>query len=205
MKFTHPWHDMVAPIWNGLFNWMEKDQKHPVLDYLEVGSFEGASACQMIKLMGEGTVTCIDPWDRNYKDSLGEHATRDYDMEDVQDRFYANVNEARVGTEVRLDVHQDLSKIALPDLHLRVHEYDWIYIDGSHHAADVLLDGLLAWEMLRPGGLLIFDDYIWKPGGKFNPNETPKFAIDTFVTLKFDELRIMPFQSRQVYVQKLNS
>lgn len=205
MKFTQPWHDMVAPIWSGLYKWLETDQEHKVLDYLEVGSFEGASACQMIQLMDGGTITCIDPWQTDYKDSLGEHATRDYDMEDVRNRFDDNTAELLAHSDVELRTYRDLSKNALTVLHSEVMEYDWIYVDGSHHAADVLLDGLLAWDMLLPGGLLIFDDYIWKPGGKFNPNETPKFAVDTFVTLKYDELRVLPFQSRQVYLQKLNS
>ena len=36
-----------------------------------------------------------------------------------------------------------------------------VYVDGSHHARDVLQDAVLAWGLLRPGGYMIFDDYGW--------------------------------------------
>ena len=39
--------------------------------------------------------------------------------------------------------------------------FDLIYIDGSHSAKDVLLDSLLAWRLLRPGGAMVWDDYEW--------------------------------------------
>ena len=39
--------------------------------------------------------------------------------------------------------------------------FDLVYIDGSHSAKDVLLDSLLAWRLLRPGGAMIWDDYEW--------------------------------------------
>lgn len=32
-----------------------------------------------------------------------------------------------------------------------------VYIDGSHAAKDVIADAVLAWALLRPGGVLIFD------------------------------------------------
>ena len=32
-----------------------------------------------------------------------------------------------------------------------------MYIDGSHAARDVISDAVLAWALLRPGGVLIFD------------------------------------------------
>jgi hypothetical protein len=37
---------------------------------------------------------------------------------------------------------------------------DVIYIDGSHHYADVKRDCAVAREKIKPGGLLIFNDYI---------------------------------------------
>jgi hypothetical protein len=40
-------------------------------------------------------------------------------------------------------------------------EFDAAYLDGSHIAADVLEDAVLTWRLLKPGGVLIFDDYRW--------------------------------------------
>ena len=42
-------------------------------------------------------------------------------------------------------------------------KYDIIYIDGSHEARDVLEDAVLAYRLLKIGGLLIFDDCVHPP------------------------------------------
>ena len=40
--------------------------------------------------------------------------------------------------------------------------FDFIYIDGSHIAKDVLTDACMAWPLLMPKGLMVFDDYMWE-------------------------------------------
>ncbi len=39
--------------------------------------------------------------------------------------------------------------------------FDVVYVDASHMAGDVLSDAVLAWKLLAPGGIMIFDDYAW--------------------------------------------
>ena len=41
-------------------------------------------------------------------------------------------------------------------------KYDFIYIDGSHKAEEVLDDCVSSWKILNKGGLLILDDFFWK-------------------------------------------
>ena len=53
------------------------------------------------------------------------------------------------------------SRVILPQLLFRDHKFDLIYIDGSHESADVLSDSLFSYNLLKPGGVLIFDDYEW--------------------------------------------
>ena len=36
--------------------------------------------------------------------------------------------------------------------------FDFVYVDGSHLALDVLVDAALAWRLLSPGGVLVFDE-----------------------------------------------
>jgi predicted O-methyltransferase YrrM len=58
--------------------------------------------------------------------------------------------------------------------------YDVIYIDGSHVTQDVMIDAVLAFDLLKPGGLMIFDDYaplLWL----WPQDIRPKQAIDAFV------------------------
>jgi hypothetical protein len=51
-----------------------------------------------------------------------------------------------------------------------------IYIDGSHQAPDVLEDAILAWPLLRPEGVMVFDDYGWH-----EMESRPGPAIDAFL------------------------
>jgi hypothetical protein len=63
-------------------------------------------------------------------------------------------------------------------------------VDASHYAADVLADAVLAWPLLRPGGLLCFDDYRWREEDGAPPLETPRMGVDCFVRTHIDELTI---------------
>ena len=67
--------------------------------------------------------------------------------------------------------------------------FDFVYIDGSHQAPDVLMDACLTFRMLKTGGIMVFDDYLWKAvDGVLHQ---PKIAIDAFVNIFSDELDIV--------------
>lgn len=77
--------------------------------------------------------------------------------------------------------------------------FDFIYIDGSHEAPDVLADAVLAWPLLKPGGFMGFDDYQWQ---KFpEPERRPKLAIDSFLAVMRRECEVV-HKGFQVWVQK---
>ena len=76
---------------------------------------------------------------------------------------------------------------------------DIIYIDGSHQAAHVLADTVLAWRLLKPGGLLIFDDYQWK---RDQPAELrPRTAIDAFISANRGEIEVV-LRDYQLIIRK---
>ncbi len=37
--------------------------------------------------------------------------------------------------------------------------FDWIYLDGRHDYDGVLQDFYASWPLLKPGGVMVFDDY----------------------------------------------
>lgn len=120
---------------------------------LEIGSLEGRSAYWLLANCPGIELTCIDPWD----------------WPDIERRFDFNINGRATKIKGR-------SADVLPGLS---GPFDWIYVDGSHHASDVLLDALQAWRLLAPGGLLIFDDY-----GYSDPQwGTPGPGIDAFLSV----------------------
>lgn len=78
---------------------------------------------------------------------------------------------------------------------------DYVYVDGSHLAIDVLSDAVLSWSLLKPGGILIFDDYGW---GVHTDDEKqkPKLAIDAFLQAYTGHYKLLN-KGWQVFLEKL--
>ena len=57
--------------------------------------------------------------------------------------------------------------------------FDFVYIDGSHLATDVLEDAVLTFRLVDGGGSIVFDDYDW--GQDLDEELRPKPAIDVFL------------------------
>jgi len=86
----------------------------------------------------------------------------------------------------------------LIDLYLNGHNssFDFIYIDGDHSTKAVLEDFTLSFPLLKPNGIMVFDDYNWTPRhlrgklDKIQKNQlkqaTPKPAIDLLKTFTND-------------------
>jgi hypothetical protein len=51
----------------------------------------------------------------------------------------------------------------------------------------------LAFRLLKVGGMMVFDDYLWTFGFRFYGStlRTPKPAIDAFVNTYYDKLRLV--------------
>lgn len=152
-------------------NWMRSLQHLvgiPHLRALEIGCFEGRSACWFVDhiLTGEGSrLDCVDPWSNA--------------MSEVERRFDHNTAD-RPG---KIDKHRVTSFDWLIAQNARKSppQYDFIYLDGDHRASNVLSDLVLSWPLLRPGGILICDDYLLKKAG-----QEPKQAIDRFFDCRRD-------------------
>lgn len=110
-----------------------------VVRALEIGSFEGRSAAWMLTHFlthPESTLTCVDPLPTA-----------------IYERFMRNME--RISPR-KPELIRQKSKDALPKLKGK---YDFIYIDGDHSALGVLTDAVLAWPLLAPHGVMVFDDY----------------------------------------------
>ncbi len=80
--------------------------------------------------------------------------------------------------------------------HLKKDYSDFIYIDGDHRALAVQEDAENAWPLLKSGGILAFDDYLWT-----DQSDTPKEAVDRFIAVHNEELIVL-HHGYQVWVQK---
>jgi hypothetical protein len=56
--------------------------------------------------------------------------------------------------------------------------YDFVYIDGDHTASQTAKDGINAFQLLKSGGIIAFDDYTWTAGKGLYYDPRP--GIDAF-------------------------
>jgi predicted O-methyltransferase YrrM len=172
----------------------------PNLQFLEIGSFEGQSACWLFENVlthPASRLTCIDLFDSvERKLSLFATHTDSFGMSYYQ-RFLHNINVAQA--KDRVHIIADSSAHALRSLPLN--SYDFIYIDGSHLAKDVIRDTILAWDLLKCDGILIFDDYKWQSPYDPSPLGSPAIAIDSFLQIFEGEYRKL-HHDYQVICQK---
>jgi predicted O-methyltransferase YrrM len=177
---------------------------------LEIGSFEGASTCFLIDTLASShalEIHCIDTWGGGIEHQAG--GTAPSDMRAVESRFRRNTEHAlsMAVHPVTLQVHKDLSHRALAGLLSdgRENYFDFVYVDGSHQAPDVLCDAVLAFKLLKVGGTLAFDDYLWthELTSTVDILRCPKPAIDAFVNIYYQKLRVLKMPLYQLYLQKL--
>ncbi len=179
-RFSTDWFTPNVPVWmSNLGHFKGK----PDIHYLEVGLFEGRSAIWMIEnILTHPTsrLTGIDVFPEN-----------------LEARWLDNLNQS--GQEGRATTIKGYSQAEMRKLPLD--SFDIIYIDGSHKGPDVLADAVLAWDLLKTGGILIFDDYNWRRGMEEPPELRPGEAIDAFITMNRDSLEVL-HRCYQLVVEK---
>lgn len=183
-RFTENWFAHTATWWGSFFSsyrWPRYEQR----TILEIGSFEGRSTVwileNLVRHRGD-SVVCIDPFTGS-----PEHAA--HQTEDLFDRFRWNIGET--GKQAHVRVLRTLSHDGLPRLLTEGYRCDFAYVDGSHRAADVLLDLCLTWGLLNLGGVCICDDFLWQPPAGGGPLAAPKIAIDAFTTVFSDQIKVV--------------
>ncbi|NMO22185.1 class I SAM-dependent methyltransferase [Pyxidicoccus fallax] len=148
----------------------------PGVQALEIGSFEGRSAIWLLEnVLTHPTsgLVCVDLFDSDYVKLFDE-------------------NIAASGAAGRVTKRPGRSGAVLRTLPPEP-TYDFIYVDGSHRAFDVLEDAVLSWPLLKPGGWMIFDDYGMASAqltGR-SSNSRPDIGIDAFLSAAFDRFELI--------------
>lgn len=181
-RYTQDWFSYHEAMWLAHFGALAG---RPGLRFLEIGSFEGRSACWIAEhlLTGDGSIlVCVDPFN-GYPDQ--------------ERNFDHNVNASANTAHKVLKLRGRSCDV----LHfLPAEGFDFIYVDGSHAALDVIQDAAGAWQLLKPRGIMVFDDY----GNTTLPvvsGLTVKQAIDAFLGL-IDGQYDLYFKDWQVAVLK---
>lgn len=155
---------------------------------LEIGCFKGGTSVWLLD-HGIETLHVID----TFRGSL-EHGH--LDLTNLEREFTENM--AKFWT--RMSVFKGESLRILMCLVSAEARYDFIYVDASHDSRDVITDAILAFRLLKQGGVMVLDDYLWNYHDDAYRN--PKPAIDFFLGAFANELRVIEI-GYQVSIQKL--
>lgn len=176
--FRQDWFSSNVPVWIELFE--QCGLRGRPLQALEIGSFEGLSACFFLQQLPEARLICVDTWEGSDEHiSTGASAG----IEAAFDRHVAPWV-ARIEKQKGTSFTYFSGPLAGRPL-------DFLYVDGSHHSEDVMMDALKGFVALKVGGLMVFDDYLWS----YYPRtaENPAVAVNGF-------LRIISGRYRLVHV-----
>lgn len=161
------WLELLAPL-----------KGQPGLMFLELGSWEGRSACWLLEhILTHPTsrLVCADLFTRR---------------EDIFDRNIAATGRETQVKKAKGRIHSTLPLLPKSSMH-------FIYVDASSNEKDELEDARLSWELLRPGGLIVFDDYGGPPD--WEPGVTK--GVQSFLRQKSGELEIL-FEDFQLGARK---
>lgn len=178
-RYTQDWTTQYAALWE---QYLQRYADQADVHALEVGAFEGRSSVWFLKNIltaQDSTITCLDIFDGKFAENF-DHNLK---VSGFSSRM----------TKIKGNSRVELRKLTPAS-------YDFIYIDASHMSAAVLDDACLCWPLLKPGGILIFDDYRFRSEVK-KPTYTPKIAIDLFLNAMDAELDTL-YRGYQVVIRK---
>lgn len=153
------------------------------LRILEIGSWEGRSTIFFLRFFPEATITCVDTFAGN--EGEPQYAPLLAAVGGPEARFDGNVAEFGARVAKRRGNSADVLA-ALIEEGCR---FDLAYIDGDHRRDPVLIDSRLVWQMIAPGGVVIWDDYEF--GADLPDSERPKPAIDRFLGEQAGNYRVL--------------
>ena len=161
------------------------------INYLEIGVHKGTNIVDVAKSYcqhSDSRMYCVDPW-------------MDYDeypeYKGHQDILFGIFKNAIKPYTDKCILHRGFSDNIVPAFQNNF--FDIIFVDGNHETEYVYRDGKMAFEKVKPGGYIIFDDY-----DKWHWPQTV-IGIDKFLSEYSEKIRILvkPNAVLQVIIQKL--
>ena len=163
---------------------------------LEIGSWEGRSALFFLNYLPNASIVCIDTFAGAVEALNDESLAKQIPC--IEGRFDRNM--APFGSRVRKI--KDRSVCALEWLHVQGEVFDLVYIDGGHSSTEVAGDSVRAWQLVRVGGIVIWDDYEW--GLERPVEDRPQAAIDDFLQDHTGQYALL-VKGRQVIVRRVSA
>jgi predicted O-methyltransferase YrrM len=159
------------------------------LDCLQLGAFTGDASVWIMENLPNALLVDVDTW-------AGSEEHHDFDFEEVWRTYSERTRGYRRAGRLS---EREMTTDAFLRTRRGVDRFDFIYVDADHRAPAVLADAVLAWPLLRPGGLMAFDDYVW--ASSLGPLHAPHHAVDAFITVYAEQLRVVE-RNAQLWVRK---
>ena len=184
---------------NAIQYYMNNSAKETSHWVLEIGVYTGTSLIEIIRKIPNSFGVAIDSW-KNYNEENGD-MLKNIEKNNIEQIFYRNIKIAGVEDRIR-SIKGCSADILLELIGLNM-QYDFIYIDGSHTCLDVFLDLFLSWKLLRKGGVMAIDDYLFHVNKvKEYPYNYPYEAVNTFLKQREGEYILIDMDYR-VFLEKI--
>jgi hypothetical protein len=181
LTLSFNWFGQNSQIWIHFFRKFNLEDKK--INILEIGTFEGLSASFFLKYLKKSKLIAVDSLNKNtlfYKNFIKNKKK----MRNFQ--FY-NISSDNFFKKYKNEL------------------FDIIYIDGGHDRTDVISDGKNSFKILKKGGILIFDDFLYEYNNK---NKIRKKIESDFVIggillflSKFEKIEIL-YVGHQIILRK---
>lgn len=119
------------------------------INILEIGSYEGASACYFADNLlnnNESMMVCVDPFCVEDTTTPVNDSTKELFLENI--RKSKNYNKIVFKNMFSKEFYLENKD-----------KFDFIYIDGSHLAEDIEIDFEESLKIIKKGGIIWMDDY----------------------------------------------
>lgn len=162
---------------------------------LQIGAYTGDASEWLLKYVltnPESRLVDVDTWEGS-----DEIAHKNLDWNDIES-FYTKRFESQLA-------EGKLTKIKSTSAEYFANYddvYDFIYVDGDHTGIGVLTDAIDAYDCLKVGGILAFDDYGWNPDN-LPRHLTPAPAIDAIKEIYTGRLELIA-TGYQVWFRKIS-
>lgn len=200
-QFAWDWFSRNERSWSSIFDLIKWDPRKKC-QIVEIGSFEGRSTVWILDNLvqnPDSKIYCIDPFTATGHKEKETTMQWKLDWEQIFQQFQSNISLTGKADQVVLMKEQ--SHAALASLMaIAMGQVDFVYVDGSHRAPDVLSDLVFSYHLLKDGGLMICDDYMWTLENDCSEVDTlsnPKISVDAFSTIFRRSL--IPFADLPLY------
>jgi hypothetical protein len=132
---------------------------------IEVGSYVGHGACKLGELVkrNQGVLLCVDTWCGDVNMWLGKAFSSTMGKQDGNPDLYHHFMKRILanGLEDTVIPIRVSSVVAARMLKVLGYQIHFVYLDSAHEAGETFLEMNLFYDLLRPGGILLGDDFSW--------------------------------------------